>query len=41
MAAPKGNHNTLGKHWKVKDTSKMSKSHKGLNTWSKGRNKNN
>jgi hypothetical protein len=23
MAAPRGNHNTLGKHWKVKDTSKM------------------
>ena len=35
MPAPKGSHNTLGKHWKVKDTSKMS--HKGLNTWSKGK----
>jgi hypothetical protein len=37
MAAPKGNKNTLGKHWKVKDTSKISKSHLGLNTWSIGR----
>jgi hypothetical protein len=37
MPAPKGNHNTLGKHWKVKDTSKISKSHIGLNIWSKGR----
>ena len=37
MPAPKGNHNTLGKHWKVKDISKLRKSHIGLNTWSKGR----
>jgi len=36
MAAPKGNKNTLGKHWKVKNTSKMK--HPRTNViWNKGK----